>query len=887
MEHESEGKDRRDKDVKSGKFEQIPMRSTTTIISTRMLHTALYCSVLPGFLAGANASAAPIPGGIDGYKTHVKPFFETHCVECHGPEKSKGKITLHSLDGDLSAGQELERWELILDMLEHAEMPPEYEPQPDDAERQAVAQWIEGGLRDYIAKASKQETAPTARRLTNFEYQNTMRDLFGFGLNLIDDLPEDPLKPYHFNNTAEMMLIGSEQIDRYEEAARRVLASAIVDPGEPEVHSQKGTWEPTWGNLVDLERNEISITGNRNRTVVNGMQIKEWPETGEFRVRVKASGIFPDGYTQVPMRLVMGYDIVGIGVGSTAEVAPLGTVNLTNDADNPEIFEFRGRIENFETVAERRYRRGGKIDGNLVIVPPHVTITAQNIFDDGLMNDSPDRYAKPRVVVEWIEFEGPIKDVWPPEHHTRILFESPLRESDPDAYIRLVLERFMTRAFRRPVTSEEVEAYAKIYGIVSTQLSLETMEEAMRETLTMVLISPHFLYHTVAESVNQRHYELASKLSYFLWGSMPDKELFGLAEAGKLGESQAIEAQVRRMLADERSNDFARNFTTQWLSIDKLKTIPINLDIFPRFLYTQIRGERAGTEVSYRPTIREYMMAETSGFVAELIEKNASLFNIVDSDFAMLNQPLAAHYGVDGVEGLDLRPVPIKPEHRLGGLLTQGSILVANGTGTAPHPIYRAVWLREAILGDKVKDPPADVPALSDSAGETAEHATRIKDLLRLHRKKESCADCHVRLDPWGIPFERYNAIGKYESLSTEDGVKVQRYDKRYHEDFDAYLKYLDEIRTVEVDATAKVPHGPEVDGMVGLKKHLIKDRKDEIASNVVRRLLAYSLGRELTYRDHYSVEELLDATEENDYKLQDLIVTVCQSDLFTQRKSQ
>ncbi|MFK7909779.1 MAG: DUF1588 domain-containing protein, partial [Akkermansiaceae bacterium] len=201
------------------------------------------------------------------------------------------------------------------------------------------------------------------------------------------------------------------------------------------------------------------------------------------------------------------------------------------------------------------------------------------------------------------------------------------------------------------------------------------------------------------------------------------------------------------------------------------------------------------------------------------------------------------------------------------------------------HPIYRAVWLREAILGDKVKDPPADVPALSDSAGETAEKATRIKDLLKLHRQKESCADCHVRLDPWGIPFERYNAIGQFEPFAPAYGTKVNRFDKRRYPDLASYRKYLKSLKTEKVDAIAKVPHGPEVDGLPGLKKFLLKDRDEDIAKNVVKRLLTYGLGRELTYRDRYVVEDLLEKSEKKDYKLQDIIVSVCQNDLFTGKK--
>ncbi|MFK7852141.1 MAG: DUF1592 domain-containing protein [Akkermansiaceae bacterium] len=847
------------------------------------VYSAILCAV--SALSFESGFAASIPKGTDGYKSHIAPFFEQNCVKCHGPEKSKGKITVHSLDGDLSAGQELERWELIIDVLEHGEMPPEDEErQPTDEERAAVIAWIEGGLRDYVTSASKVAKAPTVRRLTNFEYQNTMRDLFGFELNLIKDLPEDPLKPYHFNNTAKMMLIGTEQMDRYEDAARRMLASAIVNPEKPKVHQTRKAWNSSPASAQGLMPDEIGIVGNRRGTAADGMQVREWPKTGEFKIRFKASAILPEAYSQVPLRIGMGYDRSGNTAGL---IEPVGTVTLQNNVDHPEIFEMRGRIENYPTVPEHRYRRGGKIDGNLVIIPPHITVTPLNIFDDGRMQDQEDPLTRPRAAVEWIEFEAPVADVWPPKHHSRILFDSPLRESDPEAYLRQVLERFMTRAFRRPVKSDEVDRFVRVYNIVAEQLSLDTKEDIMRETLTMVLVSPDFLYHVAAKEDENRHYEIASKLSYFLWGSMPDQELFDLAEAKQLQDPEIIDQQVRRLIQDDRSKGFVKNFTEQWLSIDKMRTIPINLDLFPRFLYTYGGGEKTGREIINRPTIRDYMMDETSAFIAELIDRNESLFNIIDSDFAMLNQPLAAHYGVEGVEGLDLRRVPIKPDHQLGGLLTHGSVLLGNGTGTAPHPIYRAVWLREAILGDKVKDPPADVPALTDTVGESAEKATRIKDLLRQHREKESCADCHVRLDPWGIPFERYNAIGQYEPYAPAYGTKVRRFDKRTYVDLASYNEYLESLKTEKVDAVAKVPHGPEVDGVPGLKKFLIKDREKDIVENVVRRLLTYGLGRELTYHDRYVVEGLMKQSKNKSYKLQDLIVSVCQDDLFTGKKPQ
>ena len=275
------------------------------------------------------------------------------------------------------------------------------------------------------------------------------------------------------------------------------------------------------------------------------------------------------------------------------------------------------------------------------------------------------------------------------------------------------------------------------------------------------------------------------------------------------------------------------------------------------------------------------MIMESVGFVGEMIRRNASALSVIDSDFAYLNERLAAHYGVEGVKGERMRPVPIKPEHNLGGLLTHGSVLIGNGNGTAPHPIYRAVFLREAILGDMVTAPPSNVPALSDSAGESLEQALSITQLLAKHRTVESCNDCHFRLDPWGIPFEDYNAIGQYQPLVPKDGTRVTGFDAIKHKDLGGYQSYLDQINTVDVDAKSRVPHGPEVDGLRELKVYLLKNRKDDIAENVIRRLLSYSIGRNLTYRDRFEVETLFDQAKGNNFAIRDIIVSICQSDVF------
>ena len=822
---------------------------------------------LLGTALAATSPAQDLPRGDAGLASGVRPFLQAHCTKCHGEARAKGGLTVHDLPADL--GADLERWAHVLDALEDGVMPPAGQKQPNDADRGSIVRWLDSELKSAIRDSGTPAPA-TTRRLTNFEYQNTLRDLIGFELRLADNLPEDPVKPYHFNNTATFMLLGMEQLDRYKENARRVMASAIVDPGEPEVHKTKRDFAPRDPAERGMQLDEIGVYGNRRHSAAWGMGLRSWPETGEFRVRVKAAAILPPGFREAELRLVMGQDL---NVNSSArQIHPVGSVALTNTVDESQVFELRGRIENHPELQGRVTDRGR--------TPPTMAITPQNLYDDGRLNDHLDPLTVPRVVVQSIEFEAPVTDTWPPDHHRRILFDSPLRESDPSAYVREVIRRFATRAFRRPVTDEELDRFCRMYSVFATDLP--ALEHAMRETLAMVLIAPAFLQHTSApEAPNASHHDLASRLAYFLWGTMPDEELSSFAREGSLDDPEILESQTLRLLDDAKSGDFIHNFTTQWLSIEKAKAVKINAALFPRFLYRVSAGERRGTEVPYRPTIRDYMHAETVGYVAQLIRRNAPVSQLVDSDFAYVNQPLAAHYGIDGVQGNALRPVPLQPGHHLGGLLTQGSVLVANSTGSAPHPIYRAVWIREAILGEEVPPPPPEVPALVDSAGDDAESAVTIKDLLRKHRDSQSCRDCHERLDPWGIPFEHYNSVGRFQPRVPQNGVRVKGFDQRRDGTFEDYVAYVQALNTVPVDASARLPDGSSIDGMRDLKTYLLEHRLDDIAENVLRRLLSYGLGRELTVHDRYAVADLMEQSRRNGHRLRDMIVTICTSPMF------
>ena len=850
---------------------------------TDLLHKSNHVNVNPNVLVSSvawllitflSAAALAKENSRDGHVfSSIQAVLTNHCVECHHGDSPEAGIDLSKNNHELKQLQHTELLAKVHSVVKRGKMPPrDAEPLLPHQRSELLTALLLEFDRRAVVSPSKVEVA---RRLTNIEYQNTLSDLLGFEVNVIEHLPKDPIAPYQFNNTAEFMQLGPEQIDRYIKTARKVLASAIVNPEVPEVYKTRVEWQPH-GADRGLGADEVGVWGNRRNTPATGMGLRGFPKTGEFAIRIQASAILPPGTKEVPLRLVMGYTL-NVN-SSTQRVEPVGMVYLTNTLDNPQVFEFRGRIENFPAEP------GRVINGQPR--PDSMTVTFQNLYDDGTLNDdaaflSPRNISMPRVVINWAEFESPIVDVWPPEHHTRILFESLLRESNPQAYVRQVLSRFMTRAFRRPVTNSEIDRFAGIYEIVRTQLP--TLEAAMREALAMVLVSPQFLYMSKSGDAANRQFELAERLSYFLWGSMPDDTLASLALESKLDSDEEIETQVLRMLADPRTEQSFRNFTMQWLSLQKLSTVPINRDLFPRFLYYVARGERAGTEVPYRPTIRDYMVDESVAFLQELIRSNESVLNIVDSRFAMLNQPLSVHYGVRGIQSHELRRVELPAESRLGGMLSQGSVLIANSTGSAPHPIYRAVWLREAILGDEVPAPPADVPALSDTAGESADSALTIGRLLQLHRKKESCRGCHANLDPWGIPFEQYNSIGRFQPMVPKEGQRVALYSTRTHGDWAGYQEYLESINTESVSAAAVLPNGTAINGLAQLKRHLIEEYPELIAENLIRKLLSYGLGRKLDWRDTAEVEKLVNTAAIRDYRMKDIIVLICQSELFRQ----
>ena len=479
--------------------------------------------------------------------------------------------------------------------------------------------------------------------------------------------------------------------------------------------------------------------------------------------------------------------------------------------------EFVGRLENMP----------------LPVFQPETRDKLSNISIFGIWNNylvkSVDDSGPP-VLIKSIELEIPWIPIWPPKSHTDIFpaadsETAAMTEAQREKYTREVLDRFITRAFRRPVQQRELDRYFGFWK--SIRSDFDVYEDGVKEVLVAVLCSPNFLYvlePTVvaeepkdlqpADDVHIDQFLLASKLAYFLWNSPPDETLLKLAHQGKLHEELA--AQTDRMIEDPKAMRMIQSFAGEWLRVDRHENIRIDPMTYPDF--TRF--------------VKSDMSEETWNFLLHVLQKDLSIDNLIDSDFAMLNQNLAEFYGVDGVAGNNFRPVKITPDQHRGGLLSQGAFLAGHSDGIQAHPIKRAVWLKEKILGDPPPPPPPNVPDL-DPETPGFEHLT-LKEQLELHRNKPSCISCHKKIDPYGIVFQNFDAVGRYQS----------------------------KFKGRPIDAVSTLPDGTKIDGIAQMKRYILEERHQQFGRSLVEHLLAYGLGRDIKFADQAEVDDIVQKIE-------------------------
>lgn len=676
------------------------------------------------------------------------------------------------------------------------------------------------------------------RRLNRVEYENTVRDLLGVKVALQDLLPPDSSLA-GFDNVGEALHTSSFLMEKYLETAETALDVAIANGPQPKLIKQRYSLKETHQVKSTTER--VFLPSDDDGGVVmfssslwQAVSLTPFypPDRGDYRVRICAAGV-QSGGKPVTYRVDAGLMLM------TGKPHLVGYFDAP--ADKPAVAEFVDSLEPRNTIR----------------ILPYALASAQTVNKIGA-----EAYTGPGLAVQWIEVEGPLHDTWPPPSHRRIFGDLPRKPAptynhpnrvevasdDPLADAARILHSFARRAFRRPVTDEEI---APFVALVKDKLAAhESFEQAVRVGLMAVMVSPEFLFLR-EEPGKFDDFALASRLSYFLWSTMPDEALLTLAEQGKLSQPAALHAQVERMLNDPRSAQFVENFVGQWLGLRDIDfTMPSHL-LYPEF----------------DDMLKASMVREPELFFAEVLKHDLSVANFVASDFTMLNGRLARHYGIAGVDGWQFRRTPLPPDSHRGGVITMAGVLKVTANGTYTSPVLRGVWILDRILGTPPEPPPANVEALvPDIRG-----ATTIRQQLAKHRKSKLCASCHNEIDPPGFALENFDVIGGWRQTyrTTGNGKPVVIDGQRMH-----YLLGL------KVDATGVLDDGRAFKDVDDLKQLLLAD-KDQLTRALTVRLLTYATGAAPSPGDHRRIEAIVASVREKNYGLRSLIHAIIASPLF------
>ncbi|MEO0414093.1 MAG: DUF1592 domain-containing protein [Verrucomicrobiota bacterium] len=667
-----------------------------------------------------------------------------------------------------------------------------------------------------------------------------MQDLLGIEMDYAGNLPADPLSEDGFFNNGAALGMSAIQLETYLQTARQAMGLVLFDGGQPEQASLpiKGGYRPRGRNLKPGNNQERLGRNHYWAGSVAGQ-----PLEGRFTIRIKAHVDRELGQPDPVLRVLYGYGVPGLTVSFTEEM-----VSQVITDDESIVYEFSGWCElnprpGKETPVEKR-------DGIIVI---------ENSLDDGLPAPKALKLSKeekskrkdkkpvfpedenfPQIVIELVEFIHHDYQSWPPPQHRKFV---PLGTDLADReQLSEVMRGFLAQAWRRPVTNAEMAKWLGYFEKVRADEQDDLA--ALREVFAVGLASPEFLYLADGEAGGALSgVDLATRLSYFLWSSLPDAELRAAGESGELLKPDVLKTQFNRMMQDEKSDRFIKEFSSQWLDLGALDRVAINPQFYKGF----------------DNDIKALMIQETQRYFEHVLRGERSALELLRSDYSLLNEKLARHYRLPEESlpsGEQFSVVSLEGKVRSGGLLGQGSVHMAGSDGAHSHPIKRAVWIRERLLHDPPKPPPPNVPDIA----ETVENFNKlsVRQQLEVHREKAACADCHRGIDPWGIAMEHYDAIG----LHRDRVAKTNR----------------------KVESNTKLPGGVEVKGISDLQDYLVEHRGEQFAEALTAKLVTYALGRTLDFGDEAAIEHLAEQFKENDYRIQSLMEAIVTSDTFLTR---
>ena len=764
-------------------------------------------------------------------------FFAEHCVRCHGEKQQKGEFRVDTLPTDFTELGQAQRWAEVLFRINSREMPPKKEPQPKAAELGKVVDWISTRIKEGEA-ARMAKRGPVAHyRLSREEYGHTVYDLLGvyFDVNLPGAFNEDP-RWHGFERIGSMLSLSPSHVDRYFKAAE-----AVLDRAFPEAAAK-----PAKGRR---DANEGRGKGQAEPGATDRVRWPMWPgnrrsamsttHPGTYRVRIQLSGMQPaHGRTphlsiwhQQLKRSVFDQDILApedkpVVIEFEADLSP-GSYELVHEV--PRVFSDVGN----HTL---NVLNGGGSVFTSTRDMSRLNPTGYKLFDDA------GQAIHPVLIVDWVEWEGPLVSEADLKKRDGLV---PKKDGDL-AEARTCLQRLATRAWRRPATETEVDRYVKV---VERELAAgEKFRAAYRAAMVGILTSKNFYYLEEGSATQRRaqinDWELASRLSYFLWGSMPDEELFAAAAAGKLHEPATLRTQVARMFADARIKRFTEAFPRQWLQLHKVGMFPPDPKLYP----------------DYDKWLEQSMVLESVSYFTEVFSKNLPLREFLSSDWTMVNPRLAEHYQLPPLKASGFQRVALQPATHRGGLLTQAGILMLTSDGTRHRPVHRGMWVSEAIFGKTPPPPPPNVEPLEPTPANQPKSTVRMQ--IEAHATHAACAACHQHIDPLGFAFDNFDAVGQWR---TEERVTAGK------------------GANPPVNASGKLADGRTYDGPEGFKQLLVQDL-DRFAEAFVEQLATFALRRAMTVDDASAVKAIALTAGKDNYKLRPILEALVSSELFQKR---